>query len=108
MPWPWAALRGKSLKLHSADCPVALASSKHCRSPRLVVLRELRNTILGLVGDSDETLCAECVATLLRQPVNVVMMTILGLEDRLASSHGVCSTCHRYARVIGRQAPRHT
>lgn len=71
-------------------------------------MRELRNTILRLVGDSYETLCAECVATVLRQPVSVVMMTILGLEDRLASSHGVCSACHRYARVIGRQAPGHT
>ena len=95
------------MKLHSADRVVALASSKHCHCPGVGFLRELRNTILGLVRDSYETLCAECVATVIRQPVSAVMMTILGLEDRLASSHGVCSTCHRYARVIRRQAPRH-
>jgi hypothetical protein len=49
-------------------------------------------------------LCAECVATVLGRPVGGVLMTMLGLHGRLTSFQGVCSTCHRYARVVGREA----
>jgi hypothetical protein len=68
-------------------------------------LRELRETIVRLLGESDETLCVECVATALGQRVGVVIMIVLGLHGRVASFHGVCSSCHRPARVIGRQIP---
>jgi hypothetical protein len=65
-------------------------------------LRELRETIVGLLREPDQTLCAECVATALGQRVGVVMMNMLGLDERFASFHGVCSICHRHARVIRR------
>jgi hypothetical protein len=68
-------------------------------------LRELRDTIVGLLTEPHHTLCAECVATALGQRVGVVLMTILGLHDGVASFHGVCSTCHRYTRVIRREVP---
>lgn len=66
-------------------------------------MRELRDTILGLLREPDETLCAECVATALGQQARVVIMIILGLRDRVASFQGVCSACHRHARVIRRE-----
>ena len=65
-------------------------------------MRELRETIMGLLRETDETVCAECVATALGQQVRVVTMVMLGLRDRIASFHGVCSTCHRHVRVIRR------
>ena len=65
----------------------------------------LRETIVGLLREADETLCAECVARALDQRVGVVMMSILGLDRQLASFQGVCSICHRRARVIGRSTP---
>lgn len=66
-------------------------------------MRELRDTIIGLLRKPDETLCAECVATVLGQQVGVVIMTILGLRREVASFQGVCSTCHRHVRVIRRE-----
>ena len=65
-------------------------------------MRALRETIIGLLRDADETLCAECVARALDQRVGIVMMSILGLDGQAASFQGVCSSCHRRARVIGR------
>jgi hypothetical protein len=68
-------------------------------------MRQLRDTILALLAGAHETICAECVAAQLGQPVSVIMMTILGLGGRLNSFHGVCSVCHRNARVVGRPEP---
>jgi hypothetical protein len=65
-------------------------------------LHKLRDTIVRLLREPDESVCAECIAAALGQAVGVVMMTILGLRDRVISFEGVCSTCHRYARVIRR------
>lgn len=67
-------------------------------------MRELRDTLIGLLRGPGQTMCAECVAAALGQRVGVIMMTILGLPDRLTSCQGVCSTCHRPARVIRREA----
>jgi hypothetical protein len=82
-----------------------LALNKHARRGGAGALRELRETIIGLLGEPDETLCAECVATALGQRVGVVIMSILGLPDRFVSFQGVCSACHRHAPVIRREAP---
>jgi hypothetical protein len=71
--------------------------------PGAGALRELRETIIGLLREIDETICAECVATTLGQSAGVVMMTILGLRDGVASVQGVCSACHRNTRVIRRE-----
>jgi hypothetical protein len=71
-------------------------------------LHELRELIIALLREPDETMCAECVATALGQQVGVVMMTMLGLPDPVASFQGLCSTCHRYARVIRRGVPKGT
>ena len=69
-------------------------------------MRALRETIVGLLREGDEALCAECVATALGQRVGIVMMMILGgLDERVASSQGVCSACHRHVRVIRREIP---
>ena len=68
-------------------------------------MRELRETIVTLIGRPGDVLCAECVATALGQSVGSVMMAILGLAGQVTSSHGVCSRCHRRALVIGRAAP---
>ena len=65
-------------------------------------MRELRDTIIGLLRQPKETVCAECVARALGRPVGGVMMTILGLHERVALVQGVCSICHRYARVVTR------
>ncbi len=65
-------------------------------------MHKLRDAIVRLLREPDESVCAECVAAALGQAVGVVMMTILGLRDRVISFEGVCSTCHRYARVIRR------
>ncbi len=65
-------------------------------------MHKLRDTIVRFLREPDESVCAECVAAALGQTVGVVMMTILGLHDRIISFQGVCSTCHRYARVIKR------
>lgn len=70
-----------------------------------MLVHELRDIISGLLREADKTICAECVATALGQPVGAVMMTILGLHDRFTSSEGRCSICHRYARVVGRGVP---
>ncbi len=94
-----------SLRHQSSFLLPALALNKHTRRPGPMLLHELRDTIIGLLRESEETICAECVATALGQRVGVVMMTILGLQDRFASFQGRCSICHRYARVIGREAP---
>lgn len=66
-------------------------------------MRELRETMIRLLREPDETLCVECVAAALGQRVSVVMMVMLGLHGRVASYQGVCSTCHRQARVIRRE-----
>lgn len=65
-------------------------------------MRELRDTIIGLLRQPEKTLCAECVATALGRPVGGVMMTILGLHEQVALFQGMCSICHRYARVVKR------
>jgi hypothetical protein len=65
-------------------------------------LRELRETIIRLLGEPGETMCVECVAGALGRQVGIVMMTILGFDDRVASFHGVCSSCHGRALVIRR------
>ena len=65
-------------------------------------MHELREIMIALLREPDETMCAECVATALGQQVGVVTMTMLGLPDRIASFQAVCSICHRYARVIRR------
>jgi hypothetical protein len=93
-----------SLKHQSLIVSPALASNKRTRRAGAGALRELRDTIVGLLRQPDETLCAECVATVLGRPVGGVMMTILGLHERFTSFQGVCSTCHRYARVVRREA----
>ena len=67
---------------------------------------KLRDTIVRFLREPDESVCAECVAAALGQAVGVVMMTILGLHDRIISFQGVCPTCHRYARVIRRDVRR--
>jgi hypothetical protein len=76
--------------------------------PEAGILRQLRDTILGLLAGSYQAVCAECLATMLGRPVSMVMMTMLGLEGRVPSFRGVCSVCHRNARVIGRPEPGHT
>jgi hypothetical protein len=63
--------------------------------------------ILALLAGAHETICAECVAAKLGQP-SVIIMSILGLGGRLNSFHGVCSVCHRNARVVGRPEPGST
>ena len=68
-------------------------------------MQTLRDTIIGLLGEPDEIMCAECVAAALGQAVGVVMMNILGLRDRFISFQGVCSTCRRDTRVIRREGP---
>ena len=103
-PGQVARLDANSLKRQSSIVLPALASNKHTRRAGAGALRELRDTILGLLRQPDETLCAECVATVLGRPVGGVMMTILGLHERFASFQGVCSTCHRYARVVRRES----
>ena len=68
-------------------------------------MRELRETMIGLLREQDETLCVECVATALEQRVSVVIMVMLGLHGRVVSFQGMCSACHRHARVIRRETP---
>ncbi len=53
-------------------------------------MHDVREIIIGLLREPDETMCVECVATALGQQVGVVMMTMLGLPDRVASFQGVC------------------
>jgi hypothetical protein len=81
-----------------------LASNRHTQPRGLGAVRELRETILGLLEERGHTLCAECVATALGHSAGSVMMSILGLGGRVASFQGVCSACHRRARVIKRVA----
>ena len=70
-------------------------------------MEKIRETIIRLFRESDECICAECVATVVGQAVGAVMMTVLGLRDRFISFQGMCSTCHRDTRVI-RQDPGHS
>jgi len=93
------------LKRQSSSVLPALALNKHTRRTGAGALRELRDTIIGLLREPNETMCAECVATALGQPVGAIMMTILGPHERFTSFKGVCCTCHRYARVVRREAP---
>jgi len=93
------------LKHQPSRVRLALASNKHARCPGAGALREVRDTIVGLLREPDQAMCAECVAAALGQHVGVIMMIILGLPDRLISYHGMCSTCHRPARVVRREAP---
>lgn len=65
-------------------------------------MRQLRETIIGLLREPGEAMCAECIAAALGQQVRVVIMTMLGFDDRVASFHGVCSGCDRRVRVIRR------
>ncbi len=92
----------KSLKHLPQFRLAALASIRHMRPVGAEGLQKLRDTIVRLLREPDESVCAECVAAALGQAVGAVMMTILGLRDRVISFEGVCSTCHRYARVIRR------
>jgi hypothetical protein len=92
----------KSLKHLPQVRLAALASIRHMRPVGAGGLQKLRDTIVRLLSEPDESVCAECVAAALGQAVGVVMMTILGLHDRVISFEGVCSICHRYARVIRR------
>jgi len=92
----------KSLKHRPLVRVAALASIRHMRPVGAGDLHKLRDTIVRLLREPDESVCAECVAAALGQAVGAVMMTILGLHDRIISFEGVCSTCHRYARVIRR------
>ena len=92
----------KSLKHLPLVRAAALASIRHMRPVGAGGLHKLRDTIVRFLREPDESVCAECVAAALGQPVGVVMMTILGLHDRIISFQGVCSTCHRFARVIRR------
>ena len=94
-----------SLKHRPPGVWPALASNKHARRAGAGALQKLRDTIVRLLREPDQTMCAECVATALGQAVGVVMMTILGLRDRFISFQGVCSTCHRDTRVIRREGP---
>ena len=104
MPRQVVHLDANSLKRQSSIVLPALASNKHTRRAGGGALRELRDIIDELLRQPDEMLCAECVATVLGRPVGGVMMTILGLHERFTSFQGVCSTCHRYARVVRREA----
>jgi hypothetical protein len=90
----------KSLKHLPLVRLAALASIRHMRPIGAGGLQKLRDTIVRLLREPDESVCAECVAAALGQAVGAVMMTILGLRDRVVSFEGLCSTCHRYARVI--------
>ena len=92
----------KSLKHLPLVRAAALASIRHMRPVGAGGLHKLRDSIVRFLREPDESVCAECVAAALGQAVGVVMMTILGLHDRIISFQGVCSTCHRYARVIRR------
>lgn len=83
-------------------CATTVLASNRQRRSEASTVRALRETIIGLLREADVTLCAECVARALDQRVGVVMMSILGLDRRAASFQGVCSSCHRRARVIGR------
>jgi len=94
-----------SLKHQASHVLSALALNKHPCRAGVDALRELRDTILGLLREPNESLCAECVATALGQQVRVVIMSMLGLRDGVASVQGVCSTCHRHVRVIRRETP---
>jgi Cyclic nucleotide-binding domain len=105
MPRPSARPDANSLKHQPSRVLSALALNKQPRGAGADALRQLRDTILGLLREPNESLCAECVATALGQQVRVVIMSMLGLRDGVASVQGVCSTCHRHARVIRRETP---
>lgn len=102
-PRPNGPLDANSLKDQPSGVLPALALNRHMRRVGAGAVRELRETILGLLREPDETMCAECIATALGQQVGTVLMTMLGLDHRVSSFHGVCSTCHRRARVIKRE-----
>ena len=108
MPNPRGPLDSNSLKHQPSRLLPALALNKHTPRTGVGALHEVREIIIALLREPHETMCVECVATALGQQVGVVMMTMLGLPDRGASFQGVCSTCHRYARVIRRAAPERT
>ena len=99
-----ARVDANSLKDRPPRVLPALASNKHVRRAGAGALEKIRETIVRLFRESDESICAECVATVVGQAVGAVMMTVLGLRDRFISFQGVCSTCHRDTRVI-RQDP---
>lgn len=102
VPSPRGHLDANSLKHRPSRVLPALALNKHRRRTGAGALHELREIMIALLREPDETMCAECVATALGQQVGVVTMTMLGLPDRIASFQAVCSICHRYARVIRR------
>jgi hypothetical protein len=102
-PRPSGPLDANSLKHQSPSVLPALALNRHMRRVGAGAVRELRETILGLLREPDETMCAECIATALGQQVGTVLMSMLGLDGRVSSFQGVCSACHRHARVIRRE-----
>jgi len=108
MPNLRGPLDANSLKHRPSRVLPALALNKHTRRTGAGALHEVREIMIELLREPDETMCVECVATALGQQIGVVMMAMLGLPDRVASFQGVCSTCHRYARVIRRAAPEPT
>jgi hypothetical protein len=108
MPNRRGPLDANSLKHQPSRVLPALALNKPTRRTGTGALHEVREIIIALLREPDQTMCVECVATALGQQVGVVMMTMLGLPDPVASFQGVCSTCHRYARVIRRAAPEST
>jgi len=104
-PRPRGLRSANRLKHQPSSVLRGLALNRHVRPDEGRVLRELRETIVGLLREPDQTICAECVATALGRQVGVVMMSILGLRGRVASFEGVCSTCHQPARVLRYEAP---
>lgn len=104
-PGPAVRVDANSLKRQSSSVLPALALNKQTRRAGAGALRELRETIIGLLREPEQTMCAECVAMALGKQIGIVMMTMLGLDDRFTSFQGVCSTCHRHARVIRREVP---
>jgi len=85
MPNRRGPLDANSLKHQPSRVLPALALNKHTRRTGTGALHEVREIIIALLREPDETMCVECVATALGQQVGVVMMTMLGLPHRVAS-----------------------
>lgn len=93
MSGPDGRCPGKCAKPRAVHATASLALSKHAGPG--AGMRQLRVAILEFLAGDHETICAECVAAKLGQPVSVIIMSILGLGSRLNSFHGVCSVCRR-------------
>jgi hypothetical protein len=79
-----------SLKYLPFGLSPALALNRNIRCAGAGALGELRETIIGLLRERDQTMCAECVATALGQPVGVVMMTSVLKPSGAPSGWGQC------------------